>query len=41
LVALMIAMAALRRQESRGSHFRTDFPWRDAEAWGQAKKPRA
>ncbi|TIW17943.1 MAG: FAD-binding protein, partial [Mesorhizobium sp.] len=32
LVALMIAMAALRRQESRGSHFRTDFPWRDAEA---------
>ncbi|MBA1142380.1 L-aspartate oxidase [Mesorhizobium neociceri] len=33
LVALMIAMAALRRQESRGSHFRTDFPRRDAQAF--------
>jgi len=28
LVALMIAVAALRREESRGSHFRTDFPKR-------------
>ncbi|MBO0734115.1 MAG: L-aspartate oxidase [Methylocapsa sp.] len=26
LVALMIVAAALRRQESRGAHFRTDFP---------------
>ncbi len=26
LVALMIAVAAMRRRESRGSHFRTDFP---------------
>ncbi|RWH67361.1 L-aspartate oxidase [Mesorhizobium sp.] len=31
LVALMITVAALRREESRGSHFRTDFPSRDAE----------
>ncbi|WFP65584.1 MULTISPECIES: L-aspartate oxidase [unclassified Mesorhizobium] len=30
LVALMIMIAALRREESRGSHFRTDFPQRDA-----------
>jgi L-aspartate oxidase len=26
LVGLMIAIAALRRQESRGAHWRTDFP---------------
>jgi L-aspartate oxidase len=26
LVGLMIAVAALRREESRGGHFRTDFP---------------
>ncbi|TPK95310.1 MULTISPECIES: L-aspartate oxidase [unclassified Mesorhizobium] len=31
LVALMITIAALRREESRGSHFRTDFPRRDAQ----------
>ncbi|MDG4897676.1 L-aspartate oxidase [Mesorhizobium sp. WSM4976] len=31
LVALMITVAALRREESRGSHFRTDFPRRDAQ----------
>ncbi|BCP52323.1 L-aspartate oxidase [Kaistia sp. 32K] len=31
LVALMITVAALRREESRGSHLRTDFPGRDAE----------
>jgi len=31
-VALMMCMAALRRQESRGAHFRTDFPQRDIEA---------
>ncbi|RWJ43134.1 MAG: FAD-binding protein [Mesorhizobium sp.] len=32
VVALMITMAALRRQESRGSHYRSDFPGRDADA---------
>ncbi|MGY4312505.1 aspartate oxidase [Bradyrhizobium sp. JR3.5] len=26
LVGLMIAVAAIRREESRGGHFRTDFP---------------
>lgn len=30
LVALLIATAALRRRESRGSHYRSDFPGRDA-----------
>lgn len=29
-VAMMIAVAALRRKESRGAHFRTDFPDRGA-----------
>ncbi|TIV91129.1 MAG: L-aspartate oxidase, partial [Mesorhizobium sp.] len=32
LVALLIAIAALRREESRGSHYRSDFPCRDAAA---------
>jgi L-aspartate oxidase len=32
LVALLIATAAWRRRESRGGHFRTDFP-RSDEAW--------
>ncbi|GLS33488.1 L-aspartate oxidase [Mesorhizobium albiziae] len=32
LVALMIAIAALRRKESRGSHYRSDFPRRNAAA---------
>jgi L-aspartate oxidase len=32
LVALMIAIAALRREESRGSHFRADFPQRDPQS---------
>ncbi len=32
LVALFIAKAALRRQESRGGHWRTDFP-QHAPAW--------
>jgi succinate dehydrogenase / fumarate reductase flavoprotein subunit len=29
----IIAAGALRRQESRGSHFRTDFPQRDDAQW--------
>lgn len=32
LVALLIAIAALRREESRGSHYRSDFPGRNPEA---------
>ncbi|MER9882073.1 L-aspartate oxidase [Mesorhizobium sp. M0118] len=32
LIALMIAIAALRREESRGSHYRSDFPTRRAQA---------
>jgi L-aspartate oxidase len=32
-VGLLIARAALRRQESRGGHFRTDFPNRDDNKW--------
>jgi succinate dehydrogenase/fumarate reductase flavoprotein subunit len=33
LVAEMTACSALRRTESRGSHYRTDFPERDDSAW--------
>jgi L-aspartate oxidase len=32
-VAALIARAALRREESRGGHFRTDFPARDDLHW--------
>jgi L-aspartate oxidase len=32
-VALLIARAALRREESRGAHFREDFPARDDLHW--------
>jgi L-aspartate oxidase len=32
-VGYLIARAALRREESRGSHFRTDFPQRDDIHW--------
>jgi L-aspartate oxidase len=32
-VSVLIARAALRREESRGGHFRTDFPHRDDIHW--------
>jgi succinate dehydrogenase/fumarate reductase flavoprotein subunit len=33
LVSEMVCMAALKRTESRGSHFRSDFPKEDNEHW--------
>src|SRR5262249_11891446 len=35
-VALLIARAALAREESRGAHFRTDFPVKRAEFEGHS-----
>jgi len=32
-VALTVAEGALAREESRGGHYRTDFPKRDDENW--------
>jgi len=32
-VAEVIALSALKREESRGAHYRTDFPKRDDERW--------
>jgi L-aspartate oxidase len=34
-VARLMIDAALRREESRGTHFRSDFPNRDDSHWGQ------
>jgi L-aspartate oxidase len=33
LTGWLMAHAALRREESRGAHFRRDFPTRDDDRW--------
>jgi len=33
MIALTVAMGALARSESRGAHFRTDFPLRNDREW--------
>lgn len=32
-IAEVITMGALAREETRGSHYRTDFPTRDDQHW--------
>jgi L-aspartate oxidase len=34
-LALLIARCALAREESRGSHYRSDFPYRNDEDFGK------
>jgi len=34
-LALLLARSALAREESRGSHYRSDFPYRDDEKFGK------
>jgi L-aspartate oxidase len=36
-VARLMTDCALRREESRGTHFRSDFPQRDDATWGQRR----
>ena len=40
-VATLVASAALWREESRGAHYRADFPSRDDERWRVHSIPRA
>jgi len=42
-LALVIAKSALARHESRGSHYRSDFPYRDDDDFAKhsiAQKPK-